>query len=451
MDASDIPDDSVCYICNKPGLIIACDKPGCNKTMHWYCNDAEHQPTSDEYYCTGCREELGLEHPPHAHLRHECVVCHVHKSAAQFVKTRPECLCPGKNNRACAECAYKIVDFNSADPEKCKCPTCRQRFTEFVLPATAKAPEQVIALRYQPANAAADDDDDADADARLQARLDGDDDDVEVAPAAPAFDLFGGAPVLPASNGGDDDDDDDDPDYVPDADSVVGDVAPAGRLGTARGAGSSAGVVALSDDDDDGEPAPKRRTGPAKNKVILVRKEQCPTADVRPHKNPKKGHGYLIMGTLPNLITDEGHTLSSYDSDSHRNHFLKQITYGFDGDDLTDPTENDPDAVAAHCFVLMFRCGYQLAETGSSSLTKHHKRIRALMTIDHGLMGKSQFKESFEAVARSVAERVATEDLKSPSLQTPHHKIVKNYMSAFKCYCKMLLKEQAGEINAKLP
>jgi len=448
MDASAISDDSVCYICNQAGLLIVCDKPGCNKAMHWYCNDAEYQPTSDEYYCTGCRKELGIENPPHAHLRHECVVCHVHKPADQFVKTRPECPCPGKNNRACAECAYKIVDFNSADPEKCKCPTCRQSFTELVLPATAKAPEQVIALRFQTSNAVADDGD-ADTDWLVQELIDGDD-DVEVPPAAPAFDLFGGAPVLPASNGGgDDDDDDDDADYVPDADSVVGDVAPAGRLGTARGAGSSAGVVALSDDDD-GEPAPKRRSGPAKNKVIVVRKEQCPTANVRPHKNPKKDPGYRIVGTLPNLITDECHKLSTYDSDSHRNRFLKEITQGFDGDDLTDPTETDPDAVAAHCFVLMFRSGYQVGETGSSSLTKHHKRIRALMAIDRGLTGKAQFKKSFEAVARSVAARVATEDLKSPTLKTPHHTIVKNYMSAFNCYCKMLLKEQAGEINAKL-
>jgi hypothetical protein len=449
MDASAIPDDSVCYICDKPGLLNACDRPGCNKTMHWYHNDPDHQPTSDNYYCTDCRKELGIPHPPHAALHHECVVCFISKPADQFVKALPECQCAAKNNRACAACAYKIVDHADADLSSCKCPTCCLPFTQFVLPATANAPQQVISLNYQPVNEVAEDDQEEDEDmAYIMSHITGDEVVAAApapapapatvvapaaAPAALAVDPFGAFPVLPAPGEHDDgNDDDNDPDYVPDTGSIVGDVAPPGRL--------------------DDEPASKRRTGPSKERVVIVRKEDLPSAGQLPHKNPKKDSGYRIAGTLPDLITDAGHQLSTYDSDSHRNRFFTEATKGFDGDDLLDPMETDPDAVSAHCFVLMFRSGYKVGETGSSSLTKHHKRIRALMTIERGITDKSKFKHSFKASAEEVANRVATKDkANSPGLNTPLRVIVKNYMSAFNCYCKMLLDEQAGKINGKLP
>ena len=450
---SAISDDAVCFICDTGGRLFACDKPGCNKTMHWWCNDDEHMPTSANYYCTGCRDELGVAHPPAAALEHECVICLEKKPASQFVKTLPECPCPKKNNRACAMCAYKIAESANGDKDKCKCGTCRREFASFVLPPTLNSAEQVVAITYNPISESDDED--------WMGRM-GDsnveDDGRRVAIHDALFSRLPSAdpadPADPAnpddSDDSDDADDANDPDFDPDTGSILNDVVLYVPTGNRR-----VGAALVSHDSGcemDFVPQAKRRKGPAKDKVLVVRKEDLPSAGQRPHKNPKKDSGYRIAGTLPDLITDSGHKRSTYDSDAHRNRLFKEVTKGFDGNDLLDPMETEADAVAAHCFVLMFHSNYKVGDTGSTALTKHHKRIRALMEVERGLSDKSQFKESFTILAREVATRVATQDkANSATLNTPVHTIVKDYMSAFNCYCRMLLKEKAGEINAKLP
>ena len=252
-------------------------------------------------------------------------------------------------------------------------------------------------------------------------------------------DLFSSPLVLASSSRRDDDDDNhddhDDHGYIKlDAASMVDEVAPSRQLGTSHGCSGG------TDSDDSKPGAKKRKRGPTKERVIVKPASECSSA------------GHRLMGSLPNKITDDDHELSHYDSDQHRNRWFNEVVKGFAGDDLTNPTETDTNKVTAHCFVLMFRSGYQIGPTGSSSLTKHYKRIRALMTIERGLSGKAQFKADCVPLARQVAIRVATEDAaKNPKLRTPIDIIIKNYMSAFNCYCTLLRKEQAGEISASLP
>lgn len=153
--ADTIPDDAVCCFCEVSGLVVACD--GCNRTMHWWCNDEDHQPTAGDYYCKDCSAEKGITNKPHAFLRHTCLICFENKPADQFVKTVPECSCHVGNNRSCALCVYKVVHTAEGDASKCRCPSCRATFTKFVLPPTANSAPQETPIN--PTSAVNDDED----------------------------------------------------------------------------------------------------------------------------------------------------------------------------------------------------------------------------------------------------------------------------------------------------
>jgi hypothetical protein len=371
--------------------------------MHWMCENKLLQPTCSTYYCNKCNIECNIPENIGSHLTHLCAICQTRKQADQFCKMifidpdsnqESACNCLEKNNRTCAVCVYTIIEKSGDDLHECKCPFCRFKFNSIQNGKYIVSIENADNNNFQVCE---------DATGNTDTYF---------------YESFGGIPDI-HDNWDSVSEHSHDSDYVEENCNFI--------IGGERHMSTRRKICESSDESSN------------KRKAVFS----------------KRGDDskFQLVGSLPNLITDHCHKLSRHDTHEQRQKMLKKYVdkLKVKKNDLLDPFEIRPAYVSLHCFVLLLKANYAFGKSKSSSLTKHPKRIFRLMSIDNGLMGKFSFTRLGVHIANAAANAAAEFDFqKSNRLNTPKHRIIKDYMSAFYCYCSLLEREKNGELNAIL-
>ena len=118
-------DDEPCAVCNKRGVVTACDGD-CGKFFHWHCVYPEHDGDTAKWYCKACAPKHPEWQPkPHCLKKEHCRICMTDKPANQFAELLPACPCREKAGaHVCSLCVHQIMD-TATSYDQLKCPFCQ--------------------------------------------------------------------------------------------------------------------------------------------------------------------------------------------------------------------------------------------------------------------------------------------------------------------------------------